>query len=116
MATNVENAINTSSDPDRIGHYDLPFLKPLDEDLLHKIFKRYTGIMTVEDGTINGGLGSSILQFANTHHYKQTIVVKGIPDRFIEQGSIDQLQELSGLDAPSLNRALDELFLVLDDC
>jgi 1-deoxy-D-xylulose-5-phosphate synthase len=74
------------------AHADIRFLKPLDEDLLHEVFSGYKAIIVVEDGTINGGLGSAITEFQSEHSYQKTKVIRlGIPDRFIEQGTPDQL-------------------------
>tara|TARA_B110000483_G_scaffold34576_1_gene42186 strand:- start:2568 stop:4271 length:1704 start_codon:yes stop_codon:yes gene_type:complete len=68
------------------GHYDMRFIKPLDESLLHTIFKTHSTLITIEDGVENGGFGSAVLEFAATHRYKNDVVVKGIPDEFIEHG------------------------------
>ena len=69
------------------------FVKPLDERLLHTIFKTYSTLVTIEDGVISGGFGSTILEFAAVHRYKNDVIVKGIPDVFIEQGAVDTLFE-----------------------
>lgn len=89
--------------------FNMLFIKPLDETLLHKIFKHYKTIITFEDGVIQGGFGSSILEFAAKHNYKNIIILKGIPDQFIEHGSIEDLQASIGLDAKSITRFLKEL-------
>ncbi len=81
----------------RVAHYDLRFLKPLDEVLLHEIFASHSTIITVEDGVAKGGFGSAIAEFAAAHNYKNTIDVIGIPDVFPEHGSVSQLQELTGI-------------------
>jgi 1-deoxy-D-xylulose-5-phosphate synthase len=73
------------------AHLDMRFLKPLDEELLHELFKRYAGVISVEDGTINGGLGSALTEFRNDHNYTTQVIRKGIPDRFIEHGKPDEL-------------------------
>ena len=78
------------------------FVKPLDEKLVHTIFKKYSTIFTVEDGTINGGFGSVILEFASENNYQNKIKTLGIPDKFIEHGSIFRLQLKLGLNANSL--------------
>ncbi|KJD31833.1 1-deoxy-D-xylulose-5-phosphate synthase [Tamlana nanhaiensis] len=98
IANNVTKAIEHLE----ISHYDMRFVKPLDETLLHHIFKNHNTIWTIEDGTVNGGFGSAILEFAAKHDYKNTIKLKGIPDNFIEHGSVDELQKLVGLDVESL--------------
>ncbi|WP_027137854.1 1-deoxy-D-xylulose-5-phosphate synthase [Gaetbulibacter saemankumensis] len=98
IAKNVNDAIENRN----ISHYDLRFVKPLDEGLLHDIFNQHDTIVTVEDNTVKGGFGSAILEFAATHNYKTTIKTLGVPDIFIEHGSVDELQESIGLDVESL--------------
>lgn len=91
------------------GHYDMRFIKPLDESLLHTIFKTHSTLITIEDGVENGGFGSAILEFAATHRYKNDVVVKGIPDEFIEHGAIDNLQQLIGVSANELYKLIKSL-------
>ena len=91
------------------GHYDMRFIKPLDESLLHTIFKTHSTLITIEDGVENGGFGSAILEFAATHRYKNDVVVKGIPDEFIEHGAIDNLQQLIGVSAHELRKLIKSL-------
>ena len=98
MAKNVSNAIENLN----ISHYDMRFVKPLDLNLLHTIFKENKTIITVEDNAINGGFGSAILEFAAQHNYKNDIKPLGIPDEFIEHGKVDELYKLTGLDVDGL--------------
>ncbi len=91
------------------GHYDMRFIKPLDESLLHTIFKTHSTLITIEDGVENGGFGSAVLEFAATHRYKNDVVVKGIPDEFIEHGAIDTLQQLIGVSAHELRKLIKSL-------
>jgi 1-deoxy-D-xylulose-5-phosphate synthase len=93
----------------RISQYDMRFLKPIDENLLDEIFKNHTTIITVEDGTINGGLGSAVLEFMADHGYNTRVVRLGIPDRFIEQGTIEELQGECGFDVDSIKDAVKRL-------
>jgi 1-deoxy-D-xylulose-5-phosphate synthase len=102
IAKNVTDAIELTDHSSEIAHFDMRFVKPLDEKLLHQIFDRYQTIITIEDGTLKGGLGSAILEFACQHNYTNKVKTLGIPDVFIEHGSISQLQEKIGLDAKSL--------------
>ena len=113
IAKTVQNAIDLLEEKDEIAHYDMQFVKPLDEKLLHKIFTKYKAIVTIEDGTIMGGFGSSILAFSNTHNYGQSITTLGIKDLFVEHGSISQLYKLQQLDAWSIKTKIEELFFVL---
>ena len=99
IAKNVTKALKNNP---KIAHYDLRFVKPLDEVLLHSIFKKHSKIFTVEEGTVLGGFGSAIVEFAEKNNYKNKIEVLGIPDRFIQHGSIAQLQQQVGLDVISL--------------
>jgi 1-deoxy-D-xylulose-5-phosphate synthase len=79
-----------------ISHYDLRFLKPLDEDMLHEAFKSHDCIICIEDNTIIGGLYSALLEFSSRHTYKAKIISMGIPDKFIEQGKVPELQNFCG--------------------
>jgi 1-deoxy-D-xylulose-5-phosphate synthase len=77
-----------------VAHYAMRFVKPLDEDLLHQIFKKFETIVTIEDGIILGGFGSAILEFASNNNYTgKTVKHLGIPDHFIEHGKVDELFE-----------------------
>nr|WP_262905078.1 1-deoxy-D-xylulose-5-phosphate synthase [Tamlana sargassicola] len=98
----IASNITISIEDLKVSHYDMRFVKPIDEKLLHDIFKNYSTIITVEDNSVKGGFGSAILEFAAKYNYKNTIKVKGIPDNFIEHGSVDDLQRLVGLDVESL--------------
>lgn len=79
------------------AHYDIRFVKPLDQDLLHEVFQNFSKIITVEDGAIMGGFGSAILEFMNEHGYKAEVRILGIPDHYIEHGTPTQLYEEIGL-------------------
>lgn len=100
IAKNVSEAILNLN----VSHYDMRFAKPLDETLLHTIFKNYQTIFTVEDNAIKGGFGSAVLEFAAANNYKNTIKIIGIPDSFIEHGSVAELQKSVGLDVESLTK------------
>ena len=92
-----------------IGHYDLRFLKPIDETLLHEVFQNYESIITVEDGTIIGGFGSTIIEFMNDNQYKARIIRLGIPDRFIEHGTQSELYRECGYDENSIYKTVKDL-------
>ncbi len=85
-----------------IAHYDMRFLKPLDEKILHEVGTKFSRIVTVEDGVIQGGLGSAVLEFMSDHHYTPQIKRMGLPDEFVEHGSIHELRRLVQLDADAL--------------
>lgn len=84
------------------AHYDLRFLKPLDTELLHSVFKRFKSIITVEDGVISGGFGSAVLEFMADNGYEAHVKRLGIPDRFVEHGTQAQLYKECGYDAASI--------------
>ncbi|RTL47773.1 MAG: 1-deoxy-D-xylulose-5-phosphate synthase [Sphingobacteriales bacterium] len=84
------------------AHYDLRFVKPIDEALLHEVFQRYNKIITVEDGAITGGFGSAVLEFMADHQYQATIVRLGIPDRLVEHGTLKELHKECGYDAEGI--------------
>ena len=86
----------------KISVYDLRFLAPLDETLLHEIFKTHERIITLEDGVIEGGFGSAIMEFAVKNNYHVSVERLGIPHRFVEQGTIAELQEECGFDVDSI--------------
>ncbi len=90
------------------SHYDLRFLKPIDEDLLHRIFTAYQLIITVEDGMLNGGMAAALLQFANTNRYHIHFIQLGIGDEFVPHGSPEKLQQYCGFDAASIANTVKE--------
>jgi 1-deoxy-D-xylulose-5-phosphate synthase len=92
-----------------VTHVDMRFLRPLDTDLLHKMFKKFKTIITVEDGTVNGGLGSAILGFMADNGYSACVKRLGIPDRFVEQGSQSQLYRECGYDTQGIVDAVKSL-------
>ena len=106
IAKNVSDAIELSGDSSEIAHFDMRFVKPLDERLLHAVFKNYKTIFTIEDGTVKGGFGAAILEFASKNEYQNKIQVLGIPDNFIEHGSVLELQYQIGLDAKSIAKKI----------
>ena len=88
------------------AHYDLRFVKPIDEDLLHEVFGKYNKILTVEDGTVVGGFGSAIMEFMAQHNYKADIKILGIPDHLVEHGSLKELYRESEYDAKAIAEAV----------
>ncbi|PKB16292.1 1-deoxy-D-xylulose-5-phosphate synthase [Flavobacterium sp. 5] len=102
IGNNVSMALSEIEHPENFAHYDFAFIKPLDEKELHLIFNQFETIITIEDGVVKGGFGSAILEFASTHNYNSKIQFLGIPDVFIEQGSIDDLQQYCGISINSL--------------
>jgi len=109
MAKNVTQSIAETKNPTEIAHYDLRFVKPLDETLLHSIFKKFKKIITVEDGTIKGGFGSAILEFASENNYQNEIKILGIPDHFIHHGTTEELYQICGIDVNSIKNVLNNI-------
>ena len=110
ISKNVTEAINNSiENSETFSHYDMRFVKPLDEVLLHSILKKHYTIITVEDGTVSGGFGSAILEFAAIHSYKNNFILKGIKDEFIEHGTTEELQKLNGIDFESLKNLFEKI-------
>ena len=91
------------------AHYDMRFAKPIDEALLHEVFSKFDKIITVEDGTIVGGIGSAILEFMNEHKYSAEVKMLGIPDRIVEHGSPKELHSECGYDAKGIAEAVRQL-------
>jgi 1-deoxy-D-xylulose-5-phosphate synthase len=86
--------------------YDMRYLKPIDDKLLHEIFRKFKKIITVEDGAVTGGLGSAVLEFMTNNGYRADVKRLGVPDRFIEQGSISELQAECGYDVHGILKAV----------
>ncbi len=89
-----------------IAHYDMRFLKPIDTDILRYVGENFGHIMTIEDGVITGGLGSAVLEFMSDNGFSPCMKRIGIPDKFIEHGTVAQLRELTGMDAVSIAQSL----------
>lgn len=109
VATEIDLAINQSECPDDIAHYDMRFIKPLDLNLLHNICKKYHNIITVEDGCLTGGFGSLIKTFALDNKYNVNIISMGIPDEFIEHGSVKELKALVALNSDAITEKIHML-------
>ena len=93
------------------AHFDLRFIKPLDESILHDVFARFKKIITVEDGTIVGGFGSAVVEFMVQNNYSSRVKMLGIPDEFIEHGTQRQLYRECGFDPESIANAVREIRL-----
>lgn len=90
-----------------VAHYDMRFLKPLDEAILTEVGERFARIVTVENGVRDGGLGSAVLEWMADHHYHPEVIRLGMPaDRFVEHGTVEQLEQLVGLDVASIRKAI----------
>ena len=92
--------------PLNIAHYDMRFLKPIDEDILHEVGKKFKKVVTVEDGVISGGLGSAVLEFFADHGYEVEVKRVGIPNKFVMHGTVAELRQICGMDAQSIAEIL----------
>lgn len=108
IGNNVTSTLAKITNSKLFSHYDFGFVKPLDTNLLRQLFTEYEQIITIEDGTIIGGFGSAITEFAATEKYLIPITTLGIPDNFIEHGTIQQLQEICKIDVKSLELFFSE--------
>ena len=113
MGYDVESAIRQIEDEDpnlknRVAHYDLRFLKPLDDHLLDEVGSKFKRVITIEDGVRNGGMGSAVLEWMSDHGYHPDVVRLGLPDCFVEHGTVAQLREKWGLDVPSIKKTIEE--------
>lgn len=90
-----------------VAHYDLRFVKPLDENMIQEIGNRFKKIITIEDGVRNGGMGSAVLEWLNDHKFYPQMIRMGLPDAFVEHGSVAQLRQLVGLDADSIRKEIE---------
>jgi 1-deoxy-D-xylulose-5-phosphate synthase len=108
IGNNVTHALENLKRPGAIAHYDFPFVKPLDEALLHAILSKYETVITIEDGVVNGGFGSTVLEFAAANNYHTKIQLLGVPDEFIEHGTVLELQQYCKIDVLSLEKLFEK--------
>ena len=94
-----------------VAHYDMRFVKPLDENLLHTIFKKFNAIITIEDGCLQGGFGSAIIEFMANNNYKNTIKRLGISDRFVDHGTQKELYDECKYDARAIIKTVHEILV-----
>lgn len=113
VGNNVDKAIDQLEQDvrmkGRVAHYDMRFLKPLDEETLQQVAEQFSYVLTVEDGVRMGGMGSAVLEWMADHNFRPVIVRMGLPDRFVEHGTVNQLQKLTGLDADSIRSNLETM-------
>ena len=93
-----------------VAHYDMIFLKPLDQEIMREVGENYSQVVTVEDGTLNGGLGSVVTDWLNDNGYNVRVHRLGLPDAFVTQGTVPQLYDLCGIDKPSIKNKLKQMF------
>jgi 1-deoxy-D-xylulose-5-phosphate synthase len=103
IGNEIVRVLDTLDHPETIGHYDMRFVKPLDKKCLSTIFKKYDHIITVEDGCKMGGFGSAVLEYANEERIHKPVTVFGIPDNFVEHGTMEETHRLAGIDFDALH-------------
>ena len=89
-----------------VAHYDMRFAKPLDGTLLEEVASRFDRIITIEDGCIAGGFGSAVAEWLSDHGKQTTLRRLGLPDKFVEHGTVNELQQLVGIDAESIKKTI----------
>ncbi|PIY34277.1 MAG: 1-deoxy-D-xylulose-5-phosphate synthase, partial [Bacteroidetes bacterium CG_4_10_14_3_um_filter_42_6] len=94
----------------KVGHADMQFLQPIDEELLHEAFKQYQQIITIEDGSVKGGLGDAVLRFKNKHGYPGRVALMGIPEKFVEHGSLSDLYDECGFSDRQIKTTIQKLY------
>ncbi|PTX64148.1 1-deoxy-D-xylulose-5-phosphate synthase [Kordia periserrulae] len=109
IGNQLQPILETIDTDAQIGWYDMQFVKPLDATLLHEVFASYDTIVTLEDGVIKGGFGSAVAEFASQYQYKNTLHFRGIPDAFIEHGTMEELYEECGISERKITEFLSSL-------
>ena len=92
----------------KVAHYDLRFLKPLDEEMLHEVGKKFKKIVTIEDGVRKGGMGTAVMEWMSDHGYHPAVHRLGIPDHFVEHGTVEELRRIVGIDKESIKNAISQ--------
>ena len=109
MGNNVTKAIEMLKQQGNsvsVAHYDMRFLKPIDENILEEVGRKFKRVITVENGARQGGLGSAVLEWMNDHDYAPKVIRLGLPDRFVEHGTVEELQKIAGIDEESIIKAI----------
>lgn len=109
VGNDVEKVLESLGSLYSIAHYDMRFVKPLDETLLEEVGKHFQKVITIEDGIRMGGFGSAVLEWFNDHGYDIQVKRMGIPDQFVEHGSVDELKTLTGIDTAHIQHTIQDL-------
>ena len=107
IGNDVAKLLDEMQGTKQVAHYDLRFVKPLDENLLQDIGRKFNKIITIEDGVRTGGMGSAVMEWMSDHGFRPQIVRMGLPDAFVEHGSVAELRQLVGLDADSIRKEIE---------
>ena len=111
VGNNVVKAVGmmeNDGDGISVAHYDMRFVKPLDENLLKEVAAKFKHVITVEDGVREGGFGSAVIEWMEDNGQHLDIVRLGLPDHFVEHGTVAQLQSIVGIDAEGIRRTIEE--------
>ena len=108
IGNNVTRAIAEIGDDMSVAHYDMRFLKPLDEKILNEVGRKFKRVITVENGVRKGGLGSAVLEWMNDHGYAPRVQRLGLPDNFVEHGTVKELMHIEGIDEEGIKKAILE--------
>ena len=106
--TAIRNLRAEGLDP---AHYDIRFVKPIDAELLHEVFNKFDKVLTVEDGTVVGGMGSAVLEFMAENQYQAQVQILGMPDKVIEHGEQDELYKECGYDTEAIALAVSRMLV-----
>ena len=109
IGNDAQKAIEALPQQDKVAHYDMRFIKPLDGDLLDEIGKKFKKVITIEDGVRNGGFGSAVLEWFNDHGYAPSVQRMGLPDEFVTHGPVNELRRIVGLDAPHIKLNIEAM-------
>lgn len=109
IGNDARKVIQALPQRDDVAHYDMRFIKPLDDQLLDEIGKKFKKVITIEDGVRNGGFGSAVLEWFNDHGYAPSVQRMGLPDEFVTHGSVDELRRIVGLDAPHIRQVIEAM-------
>jgi len=105
----MEVVKNLQAESVSIALYNMRFVKPLDENILHQVGKKFSKVITLENGVVHGGFGSAVLEFFSENNYTPMVKRVGLPDQFVEHGSITELNRLCGLDKKGIEKAVRDL-------
>ena len=105
IGNDVENIISGLSGKS-VAHYDMRFLKPLDDNVLHEVGRKFKRVITIEDGVRNGGMGSAVMEWMNDHCYQPIVTRIGLPDNFVEHGTIEELRQIVGMDDETIKKEI----------
>ena len=109
IGNNVTEAIEKIGNKVSVAHYDMRFLKPIDEQILDEVGRKFKRVITIENGVKKGGLGSAVLEWMNEHGYQPKVTLLGMPDEFVEHGTVAELHKIVGLDTESIIKAITEI-------